>query len=375
MKKNISALITLFIVTTLSGCSINKYNLDLENTKIIENTPTTGEWKKISFDSSFLNERSADRLMQFAENYGLAIDKKDIMMSFNDADLQDVPVSRYKEYYDDKAAADGLEDYPFQCMHYCSDDLYIEIQGPTGGLVELDNRKNVNSVLELDYSYPAPWRPYFWRKSEATVDTNDNSMVCVLNGKTVKIADAIKNAEKYILENDKLFPKEFGAKVLSASLFSYENSENQGLMLNFEYTLDGVVIDGAPSFHIEDENGNSYKCYPIPIQCGMLTENTVDWLWLPAIDGATQYTSMKCKISVSREKACEIIAEKLSREYKFNVKEIELMYAAQNAGSGKSYIEPKWRFYITGIEAQEYGRIYAYVSAVDGTVQISRVMN
>lgn len=385
MKKKAFLTALFLIITMLTGCGKTENssdvvggeidNLDLKNTNIIEGAPTTGKWQKVTFDFPYLTEQSADRLVQFAENYGLKIDKEDILLNYaGDDEWLDIPLSEYKEYYD-KAIAEDPESSPFQCMHYISDDIYIEIQAPTGGLVELDNRKNVNSVLNADFHGTAPWRPYFGKKSEQTIDLDDESTTCVLNGKTLKVADAVKNAEKYILENDKLFPKEFGAKVQSISLFSYDSSDNQGLMMNFEYTIDGVTLAGAPSVSIDDENGNSYRCYPVMVECGMLTENTIDWIWLPAVDGATQYTSEDCEIAISREKACETVSQKLSREYKFNVDEIQLMYAAYRVESGGSRIEPMWRFYITDIKAQEYSRLYVYVSAVDGTVQMARVMS
>lgn len=107
----------------------------------------------------------------------------------------------------------------------------------------------------------------------------------------------------------------------------------------------------------------------------MLTENSLDWIWFNVIDGTVPLTDEDCELVVSREKACEIVSKKLSQEYKFNVKDIQLMYAAQRVGDGiHSLIEPKWRFSLTGITGQKYSSLYIYVSAIDGDVQISQMM-
>ncbi len=407
MKKIISTFLALITIATLSGCDssdqlsvdnssneLSEYdssndkteslgykieNLDYENARIIENTPKNGKWQKMLYDVPALNEHSADRIVEFAANYGAGeIDKNDILMRLA-ADVVDdlVPLSDYYKYLPkDYLSDEDFIDFPYINMLYCSDDIYIEVQTLTG-FVELDNRKNVNSILDLDFTIKGPWRPSFNSKSEALVDLNDENATCILNGKTVKIVDAIKNAEKYVLENEALFQKSFGAKVVDAKLYTYENG-NQSLSLVFEYTIDGVPLHGLPSYAIDDENGNRYKTHPVMIPCGMLTENTLDWIWFPVIDGGTELTSEDCELTISREKACELVSQKLSQEYKFHIEEIQLMYAARRVETGKyswepsqSCIEPVWRFYITGIQAQEYHALYVYVSALDGEVQIA----
>lgn len=378
MKKTISAFFSLIIVFTLSGCGSSDgtgegyKNLDLSNTKIIENTPDNGKWKKISFENSGLNDQSADRIVKFATNYGVGeIDKNDILLRLTETKEDGtvfVPLSEYSDYF----VADS-ENFPYVNMFYCSDDFYIEVQAATGGIIELDYRKNINSVLGLDFKDNAPWRPGFFSKSISPVDINDENATCMLNGKTVKITDAIKNAEKYILENDVLFQKSFGVIVTEAKLATYENG-NQALSLTFAYTIDGIELDGSPRYPIEDEGGNKYSTYTINSECAMVTENTIDWIWLPAVDGGTKLSSEDCEIAVSREEACGIVSQKISQEYKFNVEEIQLIYAAQHTGDGASLIEPQWRFYITDIKAQEYSALYVYVSALDGEVKIAEAL-
>lgn len=415
MKKTISAVLAFIFIAALSGCNssttsteeslnsttgtgesitstgsdssetvnpgINESdykieNLVFDNTKIIENSPNSGKWEKISFKFPRICKESADRLVKMAEGYGIEnVSKDDMEMRlFEPYDTQwgdeFAPFSAYDKF---PTAEVYDENYPFINILYCTDDFYAEVQNQTGGMIELDNRKNIKSILGINVDYKAPWRPTFGGRKEESVADNDETTTCILNGKTVKVADAIKNAEKFVAENDILFPKMFGAKPRDICITTYDNG-NQSLRFDFEYLIDGVVLDGAMSLSIEDENGNEYAQYPVPVQCAMLTENTIDWIWFPVIDGSVSMDREECKLSVSREQAAEIVSKKLSQESKYEVQEIQLMYAAQRAESGYSYIEPKWRFYLTGIKAQEYGKLYVYVSAVDGSIQISRVM-
>lgn len=387
MKKTISTFLALIIITTLSGCNSSNDkggkldNLDYENAEIIENTPESGKWQKLSFEFQHLNKNSPDKMVKFAASYGENLKTDDIkFVVFNEenGENQFIPQSEYDDYVKDMTK---YADYPFSSAIYNSGDFYMEVQAYTGGMVELDNRKNVNAILEPGFnSEVGTWRPSFFSKKTTSVDLSDENAVCVLGGKTVKIADAIKNAENFVLENNILFPENFGAKVTNVELFTYENG-NQSLSMLFEYTIDGVVLDGSPSYAIEDEDGNRYKTFPSTVQIAMLTENTLDWIWFPAIDGGTEFTSEDCEIEISRERACELASQKLSREYRFNVKEIQLMYMARQTGGGKLYtdasyarIEPMWRFHITDIKTQEYSELYVYVSAIDGEVQISEVM-
>lgn len=407
MRKTISTFLALIFLTLLTGCGssndkissndassnyvtsndassndeeVNLNNLDYENAEIIENTPTTGKWKKLTFEISGLDDRSADRLARIASNFDVTVEKKELMlglMEIKEDGTEFVPLTEeaeaiLSEYLNYKL--NKPEEFPYSHMFYFSDDsIYIEVQAGTGGMIEYDNRKNINSVLGLDYHFVGPWRPGFFNTDVVSVETNDESTTCVLDGKTVKVADAIKYAEKYVLENDTLFPKEFGARVRDVDILSYKNTDNQSLSLLFEYTIDGVVLDGAPSYAIYDENGKRYKTFPTSVEIAMVTENTIDWLWF---DGETDPKIEDCELTISREKACEIVSQKLSQEYKFNVKEIRLMYVGERVGDGKySVIEPVWRFYITDIKAQEYSRLYVYVSAIDGEVQMAEVMN
>lgn len=407
MKKTLSAILAFIFIAALSGCDSSKTsiseslnsteskssetvnpgitesdykieNLVFDNTKIIENAPNNGKWEKISYKFPRLCKESADRLVKMAEGYGIENVSKD-----------DMEMRLYEEYeigresdlvsfseFDNFPTEVYDENFPFVNLLYCTDDFYAEVQAATGGMIELDYRKNINSTIGTNYdkNKKGPVRPQFDSIKEVRVENNDETTTCILNGKTVKVADAIKNAEKIVAENDILFPKMFGARATNITIFTYENG-NQSLRFDFEYLIDGVVLDGAMSISIEDENGERYDQHPIPVQCAMFTENSIDWIWFPVIDGSVSLTREECELSVSRDQAAEIVSKKLTQDCKYEVREIQLMYAAQRAEEGASYIEPKWRFYLTGIKAQEYGMLYVYVSAVDGSIQISRVMN
>lgn len=370
---------------TVSNIKSTPNNLDISNAAIIENTPTTGQWRKLTFKFPGLDDHSADRLAYIASNFGIAVEKKDITLVQLTDDPENEDGAKYVPYTDEAEALlskyleyklDPSKDFTdFYYYMYYLGDIYIDVQAFTGGMIEYENRKNVNSILELDITGSPAWRPSFFDKSHRSIDPDDETATCILDGKTVKVSDAIKNAENYVWENEVLFPKSFGAKVTDVTLFSYENG-NQCLALNFELTIDGVTLDGGTaSDAIYDEDGNRYKTFQVFVQSAMLTENTIDWIWFPSIDGATEFTNEDCEIAVSLDEACEIVSQKLSQEYTFNVGEIQLMYVAQREGDGiHSYIEPKWRFYITDITSQEYSRLFVYVSAVDGEVQISQVL-
>ena len=404
MKKTLSAILAFIFISTLSGCDSSKTgeseslnstgntssesvnpgipesnykieNLVMDNTEIIEKAPNNGKWEKISFDFPRLCKESADRLVNMAKGYGIdGVNKDEMQMRLYEKyrlerKSEIAPFSDFDEFPTDVYD----KSFPFKTLFYQTDDFFAEVQAETGGMIELDYRKNVDSVLGNKFENDAPWRPSFGSTKEVRVEDNDETTTCVLNGKTVKVADAIKNAEKIITENDILFPKMFSARARDISVLTYENG-NQSVMFNFEYLIEGIPLEGAMSIAIEDENGNEYEQYPVIVQCDMLTENSIDWIWFPVIDGSVALTREECKLAVSREQATEIVSKKLSQDSKYEVREIQLMYAAQRAGEGKSYVEPKWRFYLTGIKAQEYGMLYVYVSAVDGSIQISRVM-
>lgn len=99
MKKTVSIFVSLLIISMLSGCvsSNDKLgNLNLENTKYIENTPNTGKWQKITFAFPHLCEQSSDRIVNMAAAYGAGeIKKDDIMMQLLDNPEENVPLSDY----------------------------------------------------------------------------------------------------------------------------------------------------------------------------------------------------------------------------------------------------------------------------------------
>lgn len=284
------------------------------------------------------------------------------------------PYSDYDKYPTDV----GYEDFPFETVMFLCDDFYIEIQYPTGGCVELDNRKIVNQALGgINTKVEGPWRPSFKSIEREEFTEYDENRTCVLNGKTVKIADALKYAEKYVSENDVLFPKLFSAASVMEGTFTYENG-NQSILFKLKFNYDGVPIEGFGIYSLKDENGKSYGVRSIHAECAMLTENTLDWIWFPAIDGTTEFTHEDCEIAISREDACQIVSKKLSQEYMFDVKEIQLMYVPTliDAENGTYHLEPTWRFTFDKIDAADYGsNTLVYVSAVDGDFQMATRMD
>ncbi|HCD70667.1 MAG TPA: hypothetical protein DEQ68_08595 [Ruminococcaceae bacterium] len=410
MKKTISAVLAFILISTLSGCesqtvseestvktessstassstdsgtvsvdnpgeldkSYTIENLDLTNTEIIENTPNSGKWKKYTFKFPDLDKQSAARIVKMADAYGVTVSEDDVeLMIFENGEDIFVPFSKYDNYN-----TDDPENFPFTTALVCNDDIFMEVQAPTGGMIELNNRKNLaKCVLGQRTDIKQVWRPSFSNaKHVAKIEKGDETATCILDGKTVKVADALRNAEKIVSENKKLFPALFSARTKNIDTYSYDNG-NQSLTFDIGYSIDGVPLEDSPSLAIEDENGRSYKVYPVTVPAAMLTENSLDWIWFNVIDGTVPLTDEDCELVVSREKACEIVSKKLSQEYKFNVKDIQLMYAAQRVGDGiHSLIEPKWRFSLTGITGQKYSSLYIYVSAIDGDVQISQMM-
>lgn len=418
MKKIISAILALVLAAALSGCEASKENdsssgsestnnseststdnsgstgesvssvtidsdyviknLNLENAKIIENKPESEKWEKLTYTTPGINKQSADRLIKLAGAYGVNnISKDDLQMRIYDEQKwgkEFVPYSDYDKYPTDV----GYEDFPFETVMFLCDDFYIEIQYTTGGCVELDNRKIVNQALGgINTKVEGPWRPSFKSIEREEFTEYDENRTCVLNGKTVKIADALKYAEKYASENDVLFPKLFSAASVMEGTFTYENG-NQSILFKLKFNYDGVPIEGFGIYSLEDENGKSYGVRSIHAECAMLTENTLDWIWFPAIDGTTEFTHEDCEIAISREDACQIVSKKLSQEYMFDVKEIQLMYVPTLIDSENStyHLEPTWRFTFDKIDAADFGsNTLVYVSAVDGDFQMAARMD
>lgn len=411
MKKIISAILSLVLAAALSGCEASKENdsssgseststdnsgstgesvssvtidsdyviknLNLENAKIIENKPESEKWEKLTYTTPRINKQSADRIIKMAGAYGVNnISKDDLKMQIYDEQKwgkEFVPYSDYDKYPTDV----GYEDFPFETVEFLCDDFYIEIQYTTGGRIELENRKIVNQALGgINTKVEGPWRPSFKSIEREKFTEYDENRTCVLNGKTVKIADALKYAEKYASENDVLFPKYFSAASVMEGTFTYENG-NQSILFMLKFNYDGVPIEDLGIYSLKDENGKSYGVRSIHAECAMLTENTLDWIWFPAIDGTTEFTHEDCEIAISREDACQIVSKKLSQEYMFDVKEIQLMYVPTliDAENGTYHLEPTWRFTFDKIDAADYGsNTLVYVSAVDGYFQMATRM-
>lgn len=359
--------------SSLSGL-LSEYtieNLDCENAVVVENAPISGQWQRMTFENPGIDENSADRMARIAEAYGAEINKDDILLRMWNEDstfdcykpLSEIDLSVYDDIqYTDRGQV------RYNSMFYSSDDIYIEIVEPGYGWIELENRKNVSALLKdlgKEWDVPGVWRPGFSQtEDQQHIGTDDEVTACVLNGKTVKVADAVRNAQKIISESE-VFPKGFDTTVRDIAVSAYENGD-QAVVLDMVYTYDGVPFTSAPSREFK-ENRDSSRAFSFSFFCSMLTENTIDWIWFDEIDGATEFTKEDCGINVSRGDALKLVSQRLSQDETFSVEEILLQYVSRRVDGGRSYIaEPAWQLCITNGPDM----LYAYVSAVDGTVDI-----
>lgn len=336
-------------------------NLDFNKTTIIENTPNSGQWKRLSYETRVSGEKYADKLVKVASDYGVTIDKNDIMVA-----------NIYQDYSDIRSLNEvDLSQYTFDIMFYNSDDLYIETIPSCMNWIELNNKKNIKSALgiDMDNERYGTWRPNSDSTSKRYVDPNNENATCVLDGKTIKVADAVRNAQKIISESD-VFPKGLDPEVKEKILvYTYENG-NQGLWIEFTYTLDGVSFM-SPSDQRIDGSKVSDQAYSVHFFCGMLTENTLDWIWQYIFDGATEYTSEECEVNISLNDALKLVSTELDRDDMFIVREIQLVYADRFTNYGNTLcIEPTWMIWLSYNEETKTERLYAYVSAVDGKIGI-----
>lgn len=354
-------------------------NLDFENAVIIENAPNSGQWQKVSVEYDVLDETAPDRLVELAALYGVAADKSDFLLTLRNvtgsvADyrvpytkLEEPVLAKYKNYM-----KDDPDRFPYWKLYYLG-DVYAELNFIGGGMIEFDNRKNINSIFGEGYlASDFSWRPVVGSKSKSIINLDDENATCILDGKTVKISDAVQNAKSFILENNILLPGNFGLELREGVVHTYENG-NQALSLDFEYTLDGVTFTMPPSVIFAGEAKNKYAADPVKLQCGMLTENTVDWLCLAPIDPLTEFRSEECELKVSMDEACKLASQKLDHEGAYDVEEIRLMYTAELEENGThADIEPKWRIKVSDYRNSERIMMFVYVSAVDGDMYIHR---
>ena len=352
-------------------------NLDYSNAVITENTPASGHWRRLSYEIPGINEKSPDRMAKIAEAYGATINKDDITARVwwdkltHQYHFEYEPFSQaYLAKYDDlQFTFDNYDKIPYNSIFYYSDDIYIEITETGYGWIELDNRDFLNSFFDWDIDYPGVWRPSLNGKLIHFVDPGDEEETVILNGKTVKVADAVRNAQTYISENTALFPQMFDAEVSDIILYTYDNG-NQGLHIYFKYNYDGMKFMSAPSDEFDDQR-DCERANQNGFQCAMLTENTVDWIWFDLFDGATEFTVEDCEVTISREDALKLVSRELDPNEMLLVREIQLIFAERRMDGGKvSVAEPTWMIVLAEDERWDSHRTYAYVSAADGTTGI-----
>lgn len=335
-------------------------NLNFDKAVVFDNTPSSEQWQRRKYEMLRFGEQSADRLIAVAANYGVTIDKNDLMVAKRDVGFGfgEIPLSE----------AD-FEKYSYAGIYYNSDDFYIHAIPSPVNWIELVNKKNAQTISGAEMNGFGAWRPSDNRVREETVNPSDENRTCVLDGKTVKVADALRNAQKMISESD-VFPKEFNVeKISSVWLYTYENG-NQGLWIELTYTLDRVPYVSPSSLHL-DIGKASNQAYSAHLYIGMLTENSIDWIWQYKSYAETEYTSENCSVDISEEDALKLVSMNLDQNDTFIVREIQLVYADRLTEGGNTLcIEPTWLVWLSNDEKWDTERLYAYVSAVDGNVEI-----
>lgn len=352
-------------------------NLDYSNAVITENTPASGQWRRLSYEIPGIDENSPERMAKIAEAYGATINKDDIMarMMWNKWTHQpyyiaNEPFSQvYSPEYDELQFTSDVHDkVPYNSIYYLSNDIYIEIAEPGYGWIELDNRGFLNSYFDWNVSYGGVWRTNFNGKPIHYVAPDDAEETVILNGKTVKIADAVKNAQKYFSENTALFPQVFDAEISGLTVYNYENG-NQGLELIFRYYYDGMPYQPTPVDELE-KNYSTHKAGVYAFLCGMLNEDTIDWIWFKTFDGATEFSIEDCEVSVSQEDALKLVSMRLDPNETMLVREIQLLYGERRTNGGRTALaEPTWMIVLAENEIWDANKTIAYVSAVDGSVR------
>ena len=346
-------------------------NLDYKNAVITENTPASGQWRRLSYEIPGINEKSADRLVKIAEAYGATVNRDDIVLRMWDklgrmrlTPISEVDISKYGELQ-----FTDMSKVPYNSMLYLSDDIYIEIVEQGYGGIDMDNRGRIGSLdnkIQNSYCY---WHPSVNGKLIHFVEPGDEEDTVILDGKTVKVADAVRNAQKYISENKALFPQMFDPEITDITTYTYDNG-NQVLHIQFQYNYDGMKFMSAPSNEF-DEDRDSGRAYQNRFECAMLTENTVDWIKFDLFDGATEFTVEDCEVTISREDALKLVSQELDPDKMMVVKEIQLIFAERRTDGGKvSVAEPTWMIVLAKDEVWYSNKTYAYVSATDGTVGI-----
>lgn len=354
-------------VAASSGATLDEQleNLNFDKAVVFDNIPNSGQWQRLEYEKTKSVEFSADRLVRIAADYGVTIDKNDIMAVGKDVGFgfKDIPLS--------EADPDFTK---YTAIYYNSDELYIHAIPSPANWFELVNKKNAQTIAGAEINGFGTWRTSDGRVNEQFVDATDETKTCVLDGKTVKIAYALRNAEKIIAQCD-LFPKEFDTKIIKdVRVYTYANG-NQGLWVELTYSFDGVPYLSNTALNL-DISHKSNQAYSSSVYFGMLTENSIDWIWQYEGFAEAEFTRTDCTVNISRDDALKIVSEKLEQSHKnsnFIVREVQLAYSERFTDSGNTLcIEPTWIVYLTrNDDCTE--RQYAFVSAVDGNVYILEI--
>ncbi|MGN0700032.1 MAG: hypothetical protein ACI4J8_03435, partial [Oscillospiraceae bacterium] len=257
-------------------------------------------------------------------------------------------------------------------VRYKDENIYADAFSVLGS-VEMYSPKTLLQTLGIECQSSWSWKPEIYGNSHHRVDIDREADVCVLAGKEVRVKDAAENALRLFNDGQlsAILPAGYKVEPLSAEVYDFGESENQCLRLVFQFTYDGIPVEGgsvsAVSLKNVSSEGVGQAVCEYPICAAMLTENSIDWLRLaPANLCDNWFKVEEFPININYEKACTILSNILSDEQVFDVEEARLMYAV-TANSADGYntdsyeIKPKWRFHLVGIKAQEFAELYVYI--------------
>lgn len=361
-------------------------NLDLESTVVIEDKPLSGTWKSIYFDSIRFTDATCSYIEKMAKSFNNSeINKDELLYRIRLNGAFYGPDAGESEEILQKNMT--VENYPKSLsVRYKDENIYIDGFSVLGG-TEMYNPKTLKQALGVTCNSTFSWRPELSENYLGfdNVDYDSDTEYCFLNGEKVAIKDAVSYSVEAINNGNLngVLPDIFKVEPISAEVMRFKDTENECLQITYQLVLDGISVEGGRVTGIGNlsgfANGNTGKgVLEYPVYACMLTKNSVDWLRIAPVDLKKDwYQISDFAVSVSYDKACEILSEALSDEIVFKVDEARLMYAiSDNSEDGvntDSYeIRPKWRFHLTDVKSLEFRELYVYINADDGLYSICK---
>ena len=387
MKRKISVLLVAIVLCFCSGCNNSSetkfHNLDLSETVVIEETPDSGKWSSITFNSLRFSSDTISFVEKAVEKFnGANVDKSEFLYHIRTSGDFYGPNAggRQELFFTDMTD----EIFPKSLsMQYKDENIYVDAFSVLGS-VEMYNPKTLAAILGIENNSTWSWKPEISGRVIYTTKLDDENSGCTLDGKEVKINEAVLSAEE-LLNNGELnniFPVGMKVEPLKAEVYEFNETKNQCLRIMYQLTYDGIPIEGnsvsAISSQNDKEDGAGEAIRDYPIYVAMFTDNSIDWMRVAPANLKKGWMEInETSINYNYDKACGILSDTLSDEMNFNVVEARLMYAvtanSQDGYNTDSYeISPKWRFHITGIKAQEFSELYVYINADDGLYCITK---